>query len=81
MTKETIKKKIKEIKNTELLSAPEIIKLGLITDTNLKPSLFSLYRIIKNGQLKAVNMGNGNVKRYFVEGKDLKRFLVKRYQL
>lgn len=81
MTTAEIKKIVLKIGDSEMLSVQEIHEMGVIVDTKLEPSRFSLYRIIKRGELKAVNLGGSGAPRYFVEGKDLKRFLCERYSI
>lgn len=72
---------IKSINDDALFSSKAIMEMGIVVNTKLVPSVFTLYRLIKRGKLKAVNMGNGDEPRYFVKGKDLKEFLAERYQL
>ena len=58
-----------------------VIEMGFITNTKLEPSLFTLYRIIKRGQLKALNLGTDVQPRYAVKGSDLRDFVKKRYNI
>ena len=78
---EEIKKQIESIDDSALFNPQQVVKLGVVTNTKLVPSVFTFYRLIKRGQLKAVNLGSGGSPRYFVKGKDLKNFLAERYQL
>lgn len=76
-----LENKINKIKDTDLLSVDQIVSLGVVLNTKLEPSPFTLYRWIKRGQLQAMNMGTGKSSRYFVRGKDLKTFLLNRYAI
>lgn len=76
-----IKKNIKKIEDTHMYGAPEILALGLIVDTTMRPSRFTLYRFIRSGALRAVNLSAGTSPRYVVSGKDLREFVSKRYNL
>jgi len=74
-------KEIKEINDDALFSPQAIVALGVVLNTKLVPSVFTFYRLVRSGKLKAVNLGSGDAPRYFVKGKDLKNFLAERYQL
>lgn len=76
-----IKNQIEEIDDNALLNAKQAIELGIVINTKLVPSVFTFYRLIKRGQLKAVNLGSKDSPKYFVKGKDLKEFLANRYQI
>ena len=71
--------KVKKIKDKELLSANQILDLGVILNTKLEPSPYQFYRMLKRKQIKSINLGTEKAPRYFVYGKDLKEFLLKRY--
>lgn len=70
-----IKRKLAKVENDELYSANAIADMGLILDSKLQPSRFRVYRLIRNGKLAAVNMGDGGNPKYFVKGKDLKEYV------
>lgn len=76
-----IRKQINKIKDDELFSPEDVIKMGVVVNTKLVPSVFTLYRLVKRGQLKVINLGSGGSPRYFVKGADLKEFLRERYQI
>lgn len=78
---EEIKQIIEIIDDNALFSPKQVLDFGVITNTRLEPSVFTFYRLIKRGQLTAVNLGTGASPRYFVKGKDLKEYLNKRYDL
>ena len=78
---EDIKKAIKKIKDGTLYSTEDIHKLGVIVNTRLEPSMFTLYRLIKNEKLSAINMGTGKHSRHFVKGEDLKKYLRETYKI
>ena len=73
--------KIADINDDALFEPNKIVKMNLVVNTKLVPSVFTLYRLIKSGKLKAVTLGTGDAPRYFVKGKDLKKFLSNCYQL
>lgn len=60
-----------------MLTPSEIV--GTVKSKSVVPSVFSLYRFIKRGNLKAVNLGTEDEPRYHVRGKDLKRFITERF--
>lgn len=76
-----IKKVLARLTDDKLYSPEEIKKLGVIVDTKLEPSLFTIYRLIKNKKLPAVDIGTGRSSRHFVKGFDLKDYLKKTYKL
>ena len=78
---ESIKKAIKKIKDDSLYSPEDICKMGVIFNTKLEPSLFTVYRLIKNKKLAAVDTGAGKHSRHFVKGADLKKYLTATYKL
>lgn len=78
---EKIKRKIKTLKPDELYSPSTITDMGLIVNTKLVPSIFTVHRLIRTGQLPAVDMGAGKHARHFVKGKDLIKFLKETYQI
>ena len=69
---ETIKKAMTKIEDGKLYSPEDIHELGVILNTKLEPSMFTVYRLIKNGKLPAVNIGAGAHSRHFVKGEDLR---------
>ena len=76
-----IKTAIRKIDDDKLYSIGEVKGLNIILNTNLQPSEFTLYRLIKSGSLKSVNLGTGTKQRAFVKGKDLKVFIAERYAI
>lgn len=79
---ERIKKTIQEIDDNDLLNPKQIVEeKGLILNTNLEPSRFTLYRLIKNGKIEAVDMGTGKAPKYFVRGKDLKHYVKNKWNI
>lgn len=78
---EELQKLVEAIDDNVLLNPKRVIEMGVVVNTKLIPSVFTFYRLIKRGQLKAVNLGSGGSPRYFVKGRDLKAFLTDRYQL
>lgn len=80
----TLRERIKEIHaiNDDALFDPKkVVKMRVVVNTQMKASVFTLYRLIKSGKLKSTNIGTGAKPRYFIKGKDLKAFLIDRYQL
>jgi len=77
-----IVKKISTIKNQKLYSPKDIMELGVILNAASKPSREVVYRLIRSGHLKAIRAGAGEDQpNYLIEGKELKRFLKRRYNL
>ena len=76
-----MKKEFGKIDKNAMYSPEQILEMGVISDTALKPSVFTLYRLIKNGKLKALNHGSGGAPRYFIKGAVLKDFVKERYSL
>lgn len=69
--------RVKAVADDAVLSPSEIVTT--VKNKAIVPSVFSLYRFIKRGELKAVNLGTEDEPRYHVKGRDLKRFFEKRY--
>ena len=78
MFKEIIEK-VKRIDDDIMLNPEQVLKMGIVLNTKLKPSTYSFYRILKRREIKSINLGTEKAPRYFVKGKDLKEFLLKRY--
>jgi hypothetical protein len=76
-----VKKVLKQLKPSELYGTDEIMEMGVIVNTKLEPSSFTLYRLIKSGKIPALNMGTGKASRYFVKGADLRQYLKDTYKL
>ena len=76
-----IKKQISQIDEAEMYTPEEITNMGILLNSSLKPCLFSVYRLIRNGKIKAANLGIGTQPRYMVLGKELKEFLSARYKI
>ena len=77
----TVKKQLRKIDDNALFSPQQIVDMGVIVDVNLKVSRWTVYRLIKRGDLKAIQLGSGSQPRFFVKGKVLKEFIRDRYQL
>ncbi|MCH7758976.1 hypothetical protein IID20_01305 [Patescibacteria group bacterium] len=78
---ENIKKQLKKIDDDKMYNPQEIIDWKLVLNTQLQPSRFTVYRLIKRGELGAVNLGTTKLPKYFVQGKDLKKFVKKLYKI
>lgn len=76
-----IKKTLSSIKDDELYSPETITEMGAIVNTKLEPSIWVIYRLIKDDKLPAVNFGHGQHARYFVKGVDLKKYIKEIYKL
>lgn len=75
-----IKNRLNKVVDTKMYSPDEIVELGVILNIKFEPSLHKVYRLIKRGDLKAVNMSNEPTQpRWFVEGRDLRKFVEARY--
>ena len=75
-----IKEQLNKIKDDELYTTREINEMGVIAGKN-KYSNFNLYRFIKSGKLKALNLSSGKQPQYSVKGIDLRNFLKEMYDL
>ena len=75
-----IKKGLKNIDDDQTLDINEVFAMGLIVNTKLEPSRFTMYRLIKKGTLQTVDVGLGQP-RYLISGKSLKNFIKSRYKL
>lgn len=78
---EKVKAAYAKIKDGTLYSTDDINDMGVIVNTKLQPSPFTVYRLIKNGKLPAVDIGTGSSARHFVKGADLKKYLKETYKL
>ena len=77
-----IKERLQEVEDNELYRPQEIEDIGVILNTKQEASKYTIYRLIKNGELEALNLNSGGVKpKYFIKGKDLKEFVKKRYKI
>lgn len=76
-----IKKALGKLKDEKLYSPEDILALGLVVNTKLQPSTFTVLRLIKNGKLPAVNLATGVQPRYFVKGADLKKYIKETYKI
>lgn len=76
-----VKAVIKKIDDDRLYKLKEIVDMGVIVNTKLEPSLFTVHRLIKSGKLKAVDLGTGTLSYRMVKGADLKSYLKETYQL
>ena len=78
---EEIIAKIKKIDDSVMLNPNQILKMGIMLNAKLEPSECLFYRTLKRGEIKSMNLGTVKSPRYFVNGKDLKEFLLKRYNV
>lgn len=78
---EKIKKALKKIDNDKMYDTDAIQKMAIVLDTSLKPSRFTLYRMIRNGKISSVDMGTGKQARHFVKGSELKRYIKTTYKI
>lgn len=70
------------VDDKKMYSPGEIERLGLIVDSNLEPSQFTVYSFIRAGKLQAFNASPlSKVPRYQVQGDVLKKFVQDIYQL
>lgn len=75
-------KKIDSIKDDQMLTPADIQELGVLIDSNLKPTRDVLYKLIRRGKLAAMNLGASDAKpQYAIQGSELKRFLRERYRI
>lgn len=78
---EIVKKALKKIVDDKLYSPEDIFAMGVIVNTKLVPSAFTVYRLIKSQKLPTVNIGTGSKSRHFVKGADLKQYLKATYKI
>lgn len=69
--------RINAVADDAVLSPSEIV--SIVKNKEIMPSVFPLYRFIKRGELKAVNLGTDDEPRYHVKGRDIKKFFATRY--
>ena len=69
--------RVNAVSDETVLTPSEIV--NIVKNKQIVPSVFSLYRFIKRGALKAVNLGTEDEPRYHIKGRDLKRFFKERY--
>lgn len=69
--------RVMAVADDAVLTPSQIVTI--IKNKSIVPSNFSLYRFIKRGELKAVNLGTEDEPRYHVKGSALKTFFKKRY--
>lgn len=75
---QTIRNRLKVVKDGDMYSPDQIVRLGVVLNIKFEPSLDRVYRLIKRGLLPATNLGDLQA-RFFVKGKDLREFAEKRY--
>jgi hypothetical protein len=69
-------KKTKKVDADKYYSPVEIINMGLILNTSMQPCKFTLYRLIRNGTIKATKVGSGNqFARYKIKGSEIITFI------
>lgn len=78
---ENIKKQLKKIEDGKMYNPEQIVNLRVLFNTQLKPSRFKIYRLIKRGEIPTVNLGTEKSPRYFVQGKELKQYVKKTYKI
>ena len=75
-----IENRLKSIVDTEMYSPEQVTELAVILNTKFEPSVHKVYRLIQGGNLPATNMaGSGSQPRWFVEGRDLKKFVKSKF--
>lgn len=77
-----IQTKLKKVNSEKTYSPQEICEMGLVKNTKGEPSIFTVYRLIKSGKLKAIDLATGEVRpRYAVKGSQLIEFVETRYKI
>lgn len=69
--------RINSISNEAVLTPSEIV--GIVNNKAILPSVFTLYRFIKRGSIKSVNLGTESEPRYHVKGSEIKKFYAERF--
>lgn len=76
----TLQQILREIQPDEVFRPLEIVKNGWIKDTQGRPNYMYILERIREGELKAKNIGKDNQKpRYIVKGEDLISFLEEKF--
>ncbi len=65
--------KLEQINPNKNYNITQIHSLGIFVDLNGKPAAHLIYRAIKRGQLKAIDVGNTEP-RYVVQGSEILAF-------
>jgi excisionase family DNA binding protein len=75
-----IKKIVGTIDPKKHYTTQEIADMKIILNSQMKPSNFTLYRLIHSNTLKAIKIGTGaKFPRYAVQGQELINYINKRY--
>lgn len=69
--------RVNAVSDDAMLTPSEIV--STVKNAAIVPSVFSVYRFIKRGNLKSVNLGTDDEPRYHVKGREFKRFFTERY--
>lgn len=69
--------RVKAISDDAVLTPSEIV--STVKNKSIVPSVFSLYRFIKRGNLKAVNLGTDDEPRYHIKGREFKKFFGQKF--
>jgi hypothetical protein len=71
-----------ELKNNKLYTPKEIVDLPVVKQSKLIPSVFTLYRLMKNSKIAiTADKSTGDLPRYLISGKAISTFLKSRYQV
>ena len=72
---------VMKLKDDDLFSPSDITKMGLIFNTRVNPCIYTLYRFLRNGEIKAMNLASDKWPRYVVRGAELKKFVQSKYKV
>lgn len=63
-----------KIQPEKFYSATDVVNLGIMSASNKHTQRQMLLRHIRNGRIKAANVGTEEMPRYVVQGKELSRY-------
>jgi hypothetical protein len=70
------------VNDNTLYTPKEVVELPVVKKSQIIPSVFTLYRLMKSGKIiSTVDKSTGELPRYLISGKNVKSFLKSRYQL
>ncbi len=75
----TITTSLKKIDSQKLYSPNQIVEFGVIVNTLQQASIFTIYRLIKNKKLPAMDVSTGDKAQYLINGADIKKYVKKAY--
>jgi hypothetical protein len=71
--------RLKKLEDNKVYSVDEIVAMQVILNTKLVSTRNKVYRVITRKELPAVNLGGAGQARWFVQGRDLKKYVESRF--